>query len=186
MSSEPNTKKYGIVKIALNLASACLVSGVVIAATFFITAPIAEQKSIQLKNDAMKSLVEGAENFQPVEGKENWFIAEKGGSAVAYIVPSENKGYAGTIKLLVAVNTEGRVIDYDILAHSETPGLGDNASKAPFRDQFNGKSAGSLKVVKDPTNKENIQAMTGATISSKAVTDGVKKAVDEVKQYLGG
>ena len=82
--------------------------------------------------------------------------------------------------MLVAVSPDGKVIDYNILSANETPGLGDNAAKEPFKSQFKDKTAEALTVVKDPSNKENIQAMTGATISSKAVTKGVKEAVEEV------
>ena len=88
--------------------------------------------------------------------------------------------------MLVAVTTDGKVIDYNILTSNETPGLGDNAAKEPFRSQFKGKQAEDLTVVKDPSNKEDIQAMTGATISSKAVTKAVKEAVEEVVQFTGG
>ena len=124
--------------------------------------------------------------LQPVDGHEGWFAAQKGGQTVAYIVPSETKGYGGTIKLLVAVSADAKVIDYNILEHNETPGLGDNAQKPAFRGQFAGKGAAELTVTKNPADKEAIQAMTGATISSRAVTKGVKQAVEEVAQLTGG
>ena len=88
--------------------------------------------------------------------------------------------------MLVSVTSDGKIIDYNILSANETPGLGDNAAKEPFRSQFTGKQAEALTVVKDPSKKENIQAMTGATISSKAVTLAVKNAVEEVVQFTGG
>ena len=59
-------------------------------------------------------------------------------------------------------------------------------AKEPFKSQFKDKTVEALAVVKDPSNKENIQAMTGATISSKAVTKGVKEAVEKVEQFIGG
>ncbi len=93
---------------------------------------------------------------------------------MAYIVPSESKGYGGKIKMLVAVTADSKVIDFSILEHNETPGLGDNAQKPEFRQMFAGKGADKLTVTKDPANKDNIQAMTGATISSRAVTKGVR------------
>ena len=52
-----------------------------------------------------------------------------------------------------------------------------------FRQMFAGKDADKLEVTKDPANKENIQAMTGATISSRAVTKGVREAVEAVASY---
>jgi len=179
-------KNNSIFKIASNLAMACFVSGIIIAGVYFITADAAAQKAADLKNTAMKVLVQDADKFDPVEGHEGWFKAEKDGKTIAYVVPSESKGYGGTIKLLVAVTSDGKVLNYDITAHNETPGLGDKANQDPFKSQFKGKKAENLKVVKDPSDKENIQAMTGATISSRAVTNGVKKAVEEVVELTGG
>lgn len=186
MSAEHVEKKYSIFQIAMNLTAACFISGAVIAGTYYVTAPIAAQKAIVLKNDSMKALVKDADNFKPVDGKKDWYAAEKGGQPIAYVIPSETKGYGGTIKMLVAVEKDGKVIDFNIVSHNETPGLGDNASKPKFKDQFNGKKLENLEVTKDPSQTDKIQAMTGATISSRAVTKGVKEAVDQYKQFAGG
>ncbi len=186
MSVEHVNKDYSVFQIASNLAMACFISGAIIAGTYFVTNPVAEKKAVILKNDAMKALVKEADNFKPVDGKTEWFAAQKGGKTIAYVVPSESKGFGGAIKMLVAVTPDGKVIDFNIVAHNETPGLGDNASKDSFRGQFKNKKAEGLEVVKDPSNTKNIQAMTGATISSKAVTKGVKEAVEQVTQLSGG
>ena len=175
-----------VFRIAFNLVAACFISGIVIGAVYYVTAPIAAEKAEQMKQESMRELVAEAESFQPVAGHEGWFAAQRGGSTVAYIVPSETKGYGGRIKMLVAVTAEGRAMDFSILEHNETPGLGDNAQKPAFRNQFKGKDASHMVVVKDPGNKEDIQAMTGATISSRAVTLGVKQAVDAVAAFKGG
>lgn len=195
MSANHNEKSYSLNQIALNLAAACLVSGLIIAGTFYITAPVAAKNAVIMKNNAMKALVSDADTFKPItdmkgmKGMEEmgeWYEAQKDGKTIAYVVPGETKGFGGSIKMLVAVTTDGKVIDYSILSHNETPGLGDGAAKEPFRKQFKDKAAEALLVVKDPTNTENIQAMTGATITSRAVTKGVKEAVENVKQYTGG
>ena len=81
------------------------------------------------------------------------------------------------------MTADAKVIDFSILEHNETPGLGDNAQKPAFRQMFAGKGADKLEVTKDPNNKDNIQAMTGATISSRAVTKGVREAVEAVAVY---
>jgi len=179
-------KKYSIFQIAMNLTVTCLVSGAVIAGTYFITAPVALKTAAKIKTDSMKSLVVGAQKFNPIKGKAEWFTAEKDGKIVAYVVPAESKGYGGAIKMLVSVTPQGKIINFDILDSKETPGLGDNASKDPFKNQFKGKEVKQLEVTKDPTKVDQIQAMTGATISSKAVTKGIKEAVQKVTQFVGG
>lgn len=179
-------KSSNIFHIAANLAAACFVSGVIIAGIFFYTSPIAAQKSVELRNNSMKSLVQDADEFKPIEGKSEWYEARKSGTVLAYIVPSETKGYGGKIKLLIAVSPDKKVIGYDVVSHNETPGLGDGTGKDFFKERIIGKTIEHLKVVKDPSNKEDVQAITGATISSRAVTEGIKKAVEEVASLTGG
>jgi len=179
-------KQYSIFQIAMNLTVACFVSGAIIAATYFITAPVAVKSAEKIKTDAMKSLVSDAQKFVPIKNKSEWFTAEKDGKIIAYVVPAESKGYAGSIKMLVSVTPQGKIINFDILESKETPGLGDNASKEPFKGQFKGKEVKNLEVVKDATKVDNIQAMTGATISSRAVTKGIREAVQQVVQFVGG
>jgi electron transport complex protein RnfG len=184
--SVEHKKEYSIFQIALNLTCACFISGVIIAGTYYITAPVTAKNKVIMENNALKALVKGAENFKPVEGKEGWFVAQKGGKTIAFVVPSESKGFGGAIKMLVAVSPDGTVIDYDIMSHNETPGLGDNAAKEPFKSQLKGKKSEHLIVVKDPSNKEDVQAITGATITSRAVTKGIKEAVEQVTKFAGG
>lgn len=181
-----HSEESSILKIALNLTIACFVSGLIIAAVYYFTADAAAQKVVELRDEAMRGLVADADGFTPVEGKEGVFSAEKDGETIAYIIPSENPGYEGTINMLVAVAADGSVISYEITSHKETPGLGDKAAKDPFRGQFVGKKLDQMVVVKDPSNAENIQAMTGATITSKAVTEAVKKALTEAEHLIGG
>ena len=179
-------KEYTIPQIAANLICTCLISGIILAGTYYLTNPIALEKNKMLEEQAMQALAPAATAFEPIEGREAWFAAKSGGEIIAYVVPAENKGYGGTIRMLVAVSTDGSVIDYDILTSNETPGLGDGAAKDFFRDRIKGKTADALIVVKDPSNTVNVDALTGATITSRAVTEGVKKAVEEVNDFMGG
>ena len=173
-----------MLKIAGNLMAACLIAGIVIGAVYFVTAPVAAQSAAARKEAALRALVPGADRFVEIDKQNGWYRAEQNGTAVGYIVPASTKGYGGEIKLLVAVTPDEHVIDYKILAHNETPGLGDNAGKEPFRAKIRGKDAAHLIVTKDKGNKDDVQAMTGATISSRAVTRGVKTAVTAVSSYL--
>lgn len=186
MGNEHVQKEYSIFQIAINLVITCLVSGLIIGLVYYVTAPIAAEKREISKQESMRALVSDTDSFKEVPDKAEWFAAEKGGKVTAYIVPGESRGYGGEIKMLVAVTPAGEVIDYKILAHNETPGLGDNASKDPFKGQFKGKKEANLTVTKDASDKDDIQAMTGATISSKAVTLAVKNAVHEVTEFTGG
>lgn len=174
-----------ILAITSNLAIAAFFSGLVIACVYYVTAPVAKVKAEELRMASMQELAKDADGFVDIDEKPGWVAAIAKGSIIAYIVPVETKGYGGTMKLLVSVSKDGYVLDYTILSHNETPGLGDNAEKEDFKSQFRGKYAEQLEVVKSHLDKEHIKAMTGATISSKAVTKAVREAAEEVKFYRG-
>ncbi len=89
---------------------------------------------------------------------------------------------------MVGLSSAGKVTGIKILSHTETPGLGANAPLPKFSDQYKNKPIKEkLEVVKVAPSKDNqIQAITGATITSKAVTLGVNDAVDFYNSSLKG
>jgi electron transport complex protein RnfG len=87
------------------------------------------------------------------------------------------RGYSGPINMLVGVDRLGKLIGIMILNQTETPGLGANVSRPIFLNQFIGKTD------KDPIEpKIDIDAITGATISSRAVCSGVKQALEKARE----
>lgn len=184
--SKKEDNKGTIFKITLNLTVACFACSLIISLVYFVTAPVAAKNAEILKNESMKALIKEANDFKTIKGKSEFYEALKDNKTIGYITQSETKGYGGTIKLLVAVDTKGQVIGYNVLSHNETPGLGDKTTKSPFKDQFKGKNIDHLVVTKDPSDKDDVQAITGATISSRAVTKGIHEAVQQVNEYIGG
>ncbi len=175
--------KNEILQIALNLTVAGFIAGALLAVTYFFTAPFAEKRRAAVKEETMKELIVSAKNFKPVADKPGWFAAENERGRIGYIIPSEARGYGGTIKILIALDTNERIIDYKILSHNETPGLGERAALPEFRRQFEGKGMGNLEVVKDH-DETKIDAITGATITSRAVTRAVKEGLEKFDEYL--
>lgn len=98
------------------------------------------------------------------------------GSAAGYAVMAAPRGFGGEIIMIVGVSTEGTVTGVVITEMSETAGLGAKAGDAAFLSQFTGKND-SLSVVKGEAGDNQISAITGATITSRAVTDGVRAAI---------
>jgi electron transport complex protein RnfG len=98
-----------------------------------------------------------------------------------YVVEVTPSGFGGTIDMVVGVGTDGTVTGVSIISMSETSGLGANASKESFRSQYVGKS-GELAVSKDGGE---IDALTGATITSRAVTAGVNTALRVAGELMG-
>ena len=172
-----------IFKITLNLTLASMLSGIIIATVYYFTEPLAVIQRIKQKELSMKELVPSASAFIPIEGKEDWYRAESSGQLLSYIVLAHGKGYGGVIKILVAVTPDKKISGYKIMSHNETPGLGDQATKPKFSGQFAGKGIENLEVVK-VHEEGKIDAITGATITSRAVTLAVKNALAELEEYI--
>lgn len=113
------------------------------------------------------------------------FEAKKSGEKFGYAVLVEPMGYNGNISMVVGVDTNGVVTGIDITSQSETPGLGANCTKEEFKAQFIGKEK-EISVVKNNAKDNQIDAMTSATITSKAVTEGVNAAIAAVEVIEGG
>jgi electron transport complex protein RnfG len=102
--------------------------------------------------------------------------AEKEGKVIGVAVNTySDKGFGGLVYLMVGFLPDGTINNTAVLSHSETPGLGTKMSSPEFKDQFNGKNPGKfvLKVTKD---KGDVDAITAATISSRAFCDAVDRA----------
>ncbi|MCY6370935.1 RnfABCDGE type electron transport complex subunit G [Clostridium ganghwense] len=184
-----------IISLGITLLIITAIAGFILGGAHKITAePIAIQQ--KKENDAaMKEVLPKAESFekQDVKIEEGNLVLEvnagKTGSDVAgYAIKVAPKGYGGLIEMMVGISNEGKVEGIKILAHTETPGLGAKAPEAEFADQYKQKSIEKkLVVVKaDPANDNEIKAITGATITSAAVTTGVNAAVDFYNDELKG
>lgn len=172
----------------LSLTSICVVSGAILAAVNNITAgPIAASKTAALET-AIKAVTPEFNN-KPTEEA---YMAPTGNGDSLKIYPAKmdgqlvgaavesftNKGFSGEIRVIVGFDTEGKIKDYSVLQHSETPGLGSKMQEW-FRTDRNkqnviGREVGSgLKVSKDGGD---VDAITAATISSRAFLDAINRA----------
>lgn len=98
-----------------------------------------------------------------------------------YVLRLSKNGFGGPIDLMVGVLADGSVSGVSIISHAETASLGANCTREAFRSQFVGKS-GTLAVTKEGGQ---IDALTGATVTSRAVTEAVNLALDYVKEVQG-
>ena len=178
--------KDSIIKPVVVLLSICIIIPLALSLTNKITVDRIKVLEEENQKNAMSQLVK-ADNFQKkgldlidVAEPFEYYIAENSGVPVAYIFVTSSKGYGGEVSVMTAVNVDGTVKSVAILdASNETPGLGQNVTKENFYSQFTGKKYG-INVMKNGANGENneINAVTGATISSKAVAKAVDKALD--------
>ncbi|MBA2123745.1 hypothetical protein B9J78_02235 [bacterium Unc6] len=121
------------------------------------------------------SILPGAHSYQLKNtsfGKQYFEGFSETAQSIGYAIYAQGRGFRGPIKILVGFSKDGIIFNIRIFEHKETPGLGAGITQAWFVGQFDGKKICELSL-------DNIQAITGATISSRAVVESVKKSVEE-------
>ena len=202
-----------IVKDALILTLITLISGCALGVVYEVTKnPIAKANEAATQ-EAYKEVFETANSFADLENfdadKANEIIAAKGytdgtvttcevvncvraldatGNLLGYVVTMKSKeGYGGDIVFSMGVTVDGTLNGYSITEINETPGLGMKATEDKFKNQFAGIKATTLEVTKTADNDDNtVQAITGATITSKAMTYAIDAGLLYVSGLLGG
>lgn len=99
------------------------------------------------------------------------------GTPLGFCAEITSAGFGGDIQMMIGYDANGKILGVSIVSMSETPGLGSKVNESAFLGQFADKNA-SL------TMGEDVDAISGATISSRAVTDGVNRAMAQVSSYL--
>lgn len=188
MDKKENSLKLGILLLIITAFAGLLLGG-----AYAITKEPIAQQTIKTNTNAMKELINTADKFDKKDVKLTGNIlevneAKRNNKTLGYAIKVNSKGYGGNIEIMVGISNEGKIDGIKILSLSETPGLGANSTKPSFYGQYKGKSTKTpLAVTKSSNAKDNeIQAITGATITSKAVTKGVNEAVEFYKNNLKG
>lgn len=168
----------GIVLFAI-----CLVTTLLLGYTNQITAPKIEALAAKNAEEAQMKVLKTASSFSEpltvtLDGTE--YIYYEGlagdGTTAGYVFTTVTKGYGGDVKIMSGIDDKGVVVGIEILQLTETPGLGMKAYDDAFLKQFFGKKD-SISVVKNTAGEKQIKAMTGATITSNAVTGAVNIAL---------
>jgi len=158
----------------------CVASGLLL----FAVHHLVEKKIEKAENSELMELL--AEIFSGAEFREENGIylaySQENGELLGYVARAEGKGYGGTISLLLGINRDGTVRRVRVLSHNETPGLGAKVAEEDFLSQFEGKSVDEILLKKDGGA---IDAVSGATISSRAVVSAVREKMLELS-YLWG
>lgn len=202
--------KNKIIKDALALTLITLVAGVALGGVYEITKdPIARQEA-QAKAEAYEQVFTDAAAFEEVkmddtliqtirdqldqEGYKAQSIEEimraedESGETLGYaftVVTSE--GYGGDIQFSMGVQNDGTLNGISILSIGETAGLGMNADTPAFKDQFVGKQVEQLQYTKNgATQDDEINAISGATVTTNAMTNGVNAGLCAFQYEKGG
>jgi len=178
------------VKLGLILLLVSAISGGVLAGVYGVTSKVIDERKAKEQAQSMQAVLPAGTDFvaltaeQVAEYQTNTkfkdidaiYVASANGETVGLVARVLPAGYGGKITLLVGIGTDLNVAGIKVVSHSETAGLGSEIVREPWLAQFIGKGAsGALAVNKDGGE---IQAVSSATISSRAVVRGVNAVRD--------
>lgn len=184
--------KKDILIPTVSLLIICLMTTLILALTNSATAGKIETLQKETAKAAQQAVLPTAATFQEksvkLSGKTYTYYegydAKK--ELAGYVMSTSANGYGGLISVMTGIGPDGKVTNAQILDLTETAGLGMNATKDSFIGQFKGKSAGITVEKGGAAGGNAINAMTGATITSKAVTKAVNEALDIYNTVKGG
>lgn len=177
--------------MALSLTLIALVSSALLGFVYEVTKEPIALSNLNKKLDAIKQVVPEFNNnpndemflLPTGEGDSlEIYPAKKDDVIIGYAVNTyTNSGFSGNIKLMAGFKPDGSILNISVLDHKETPGLGTKMADPEFKDQFNDKNPAEfeLRVKKDGGP---VDAITAATISSRAFCDAVQRAYNTLQK----
>ncbi len=171
-----STAKF--IKTALSLLVICAVTSGLVAAVYSLTYDTIEESTARAKQEAVGGIFPLCDAIEQTDGEfpnsvNSVFCVKQNGEVMGYAVDIVTTGFGGNINLMVGFDTHMCVAGVVVVEQSETPGLGANIKQQSFLDRFVG--IGDEIVI-----GSNVDALAGATISSKAVAYGINEAADVV------
>ncbi|MBQ3417066.1 MAG: RnfABCDGE type electron transport complex subunit G [Ruminococcus sp.] len=167
----------------ISLFLICMVITAALAITNSVTADKIAENEAQKKTESMQTVVPDAASFEALDtdDAEAYFGLDANGNIIGYAISTTATGYGGQVKVMTGIGTDSAIIGVDVFYNDdETPGLGKNTSNESFTDQYSGLFADNdIVVSKDDTagSAQTVDAVTSATISSRAVTKAVNEAL---------
>jgi len=179
MTKSKSTGAY-VLRLTLTLFLITTIVAGLLGLVNYVTANTIAEQIAQKAENAMRQVLE-ADGYEPLDVPEDSAVtaAYRAGDK-GYVVRVAPNGFGGAIDMMVGVDVSGAVTGVAIVSQSETASLGANCTREDFRAQFTGKT-GTLSVSKDGGK---IEALTGATVTSRAVTEGVNTALEFVQEVL--
>ena len=152
---------------------------------------IAEQRALA-NEKARKAVSPEADEFNEIDISDlnealvvEGFEALENDVIVGYVFKTLPKGYGGSLEVIVGISNNGTISGVRIGSHTETPGLGAKATDDSFYNQYEDMMANQvISVSKTQSSDTEIQAISGATITSEAVTEGVNSAIKAFEAYV--
>ena len=183
MKTNENIALY-VLRLAGTLLAICIVVAAALAGVNAITAPVIAELNAAATQEAISAVLPGGFDSEITDYADaSGIVSKVYQGANGYALEVGPGGFDNTITMMVGVDKSGNVLGIDVISHSETAGLGavadaETPAGIAFREQFKGVT-GSVSVTKDGGQMD---AITGATITSRAVCAGVNAALECVAQ----
>lgn len=183
------------VRLGLVLMLICTVTAGALAYVNKITKPLIAESKEKILQDSLGSAYPGAQVFKSLPGSDRdtdtgkadirkIYQALTDGKPVGFVAEVTSKGYSSTIRMLVGVGLQGTIQGVAIVEQTETPGLGTKIAKEEFRSKYT--RLDTPQAVKVKKDGGMVDAITGATISSRAVSTGVSAALEAISALPAG
>ena len=173
-----------ILKPALSLFIIAAISTVLLGLVRDVTlAPIENQRKKTLEA-TMKAVLNDASEFREISAEKTGsivriFEGHSGNTLIGYVIELSPAGYSGSINMMTGISrVRNEVTGMRVFRHGETPGLGALAVKESFYRKYEGRKPVRLNVVRASPGENDIEAITSATITSKAITGAVNEAIE--------
>lgn len=162
------------------LLTICMVAGALLGLVHSVTSPIAEANAQQKAQETYALLVPEADSFEPVPCEVEGCTAalearDASGAVIAHVIVAQSKGYGGQVPIAVAFGSDGTVSSITTMSNEETPGLGTKVADESYIGQYVGMAAA-------PASQGDVDLISGATISSKAVLAAYNIAVEAYEE----
>ncbi len=172
-----------ILRLSLILALVGIISAALLTAAYNVTEPIIIERRAADYRQALENFFPGFASFETEQVEEGQFdlIYDDTDDLMGIMATVAVLGYDGDITYNLAFDDSGEIIGINIVSHTETPGIGDVIERGSFQEQFEGKSH------EDPiTAGEDVEIVTGATVSTVAMINSIRQKADFVAQsFLG-
>lgn len=182
-----------IITSTLILVAITLIAGLALAAVYEITKEPIAQAEYKAKMEAYRTVMPDAADFAEVTLQaaelpagvtvDEVMTANSGDQTLGYVVKATSaNGYGGNVTVAIGILPDGKILAISVISQSETAGLGAKCAEKSFTDQFAG-LFGTVEYTK--TGEEGkVDALSGATITTNAVTEAVNAALTYVNQYI--
>lgn len=165
--------RYGFILSLICIAASASLAGVnSLTKSRIIAQAKAEEEA------SLKEVLTDGERFEPVKSGNDilyYKAYNKEGKFIGAAFKASQKGYSSVVETMAGLTKEGTINAIKVVSQNETPGLGARVTEPSFTRQFTNKNIQTLN---------EVQAITGATISSKAVIDSVQKKAEEIKDLI--